>query len=144
MKEESNALSVPYRFARCFNAPCIQAEKCLRHMAALYDTANYPYVTIVNPNCIPADGVDCPHFQSAQKVRVAWGVKTLLDKVPYKDAMSIRGQLVSHFGKTGYYRFFRGERGLMPEEQAYVRQLFRKKGYTEEPPFERYTNEYIW
>ena len=46
---------------------------------------------------------------------VAWGLKRLLDRIPYEDAVSIRMQLVGHYGKTGYYRFYRGERGLMPK-----------------------------
>ena len=33
MKEEPDSLSVPYNFARCFNAQCPQAPKCLRHIA---------------------------------------------------------------------------------------------------------------
>lgn len=144
MKEESNALSVPYRFARCFNARCTQNEKCLHRLAALYDESDYPQITIINPNCVPADGTGCLYFQNAQKIRVAWGIKRLLDEVPYKDAGSIRRQLVNHFGKTGYYRFFREERCLMPDDQAYIRRLFCKKGYTGEPVFERYTDEYNW
>lgn len=144
MKEESSLLSVPYQFARCFNAQCTQSEKCLRRQAALRDATNYPTITIINPNCIPADGVDCPHFKSVQKVRVAWGVKRLIDKIPYEDALSIRNQLVGHFGKSRFYRFYREENGLMPKDQAYIRQLFHKKGYTEEPDFGHYTDEYIW
>lgn len=77
-------------------------------------------------------------------VHVAWGLKQLLNRIPYEDAVSIRIQLVGHYGKTGYYRFYRGERGLMPKDQAYIRQLFRNKGIKEEPTYQRYTEEYIW
>lgn len=34
--------------------------------------------------------------------------------------------------------------GLMPKDQAYIRQLFRNKGIKEEPTYQRYTEEYIW
>lgn len=64
---------------------------------------------------------------------MAWGLKQLLNRIPYEDAVSIRIQLVGHYGKTGYYRFYRGERGLMPKDQAYIKQLFRNKGIKEEP-----------
>ena len=36
------------------------------------------------------------------------------------------------------------ERGLMPKDQAYIRQLFHNKGIKEEPTYQRYTEEYIW
>lgn len=145
MKEESNTLSAPpYSFARCLNAQCSKAESCLRRLAALQDTTQHPYITIVNPACVPADDNACPHFQTAEKFRAAWGVKRLLDKVPYADAVSIRKQLIGHFGKTKYYRFHREEYYLTPTDQAFIRQLFRNKGITEEPPFDRYTEEYKW
>ena len=41
MKEEPDSLSVPYNFARCFNAQCPQAPKCLRHIATQLDTGDF-------------------------------------------------------------------------------------------------------
>ena len=144
MKEEPDSLSVPYNFARCFNDQCPQASKCLRHIAAQNNGADYLYITNVNPACYPVDGNQCECFKTAVKVHVTWGLKRLLDRIPYEDAVSIRSQLVGHYGKTGYYRLYRGERGLMPKDQAYIKQLFRNKGIKEEPTYQRYTEEYIW
>ena len=120
MKEEPDSLSVPYNFARCFNDQCPQASKCLRHIAAQYNGADYLYITSVNPTRYPADGNQCECFKTAVKVHVTWGLKRLLDRIPYEDAVSIRSQLVGHYGKTGYYRLYRGERGLMPKYKTIV------------------------
>lgn len=144
MEQKTNTLSVPYSYARCYNEQCRQAENCLRRMAALYDTVDYPFITILNPVRFPKADGNCSYFQKAEKVRMAWGVKGLLDKIPYEDAVSIKQQLIGHFGKTKYYRFYREERYLTPKEQAYIRQVFCNKGITEEPPFTRYTDEYMW
>ncbi len=57
MKEEPDSLSVPYNFARCFNAQCPQASKCLRHIATQLDTTDNLYITIINPARYPADGI---------------------------------------------------------------------------------------
>lgn len=99
MKEEPDSLSVPYNFARCFNDQCPQASKCLRHIAAQYNGADYLYITSVNPARYPADGNQCECFKTAVKVHVTWGLKRLLDRIPYEDAVSIRSQLVGHYGK---------------------------------------------
>ena len=107
MKEEPDSLPVPYNFARCFNDQCPQASKCLRHIAAQYNGADYLYITSVNPARYPADGNQCECFKTAVKVHVTWGLKRLLDRIPYEDAVSIRSQLVGHYGKTGYYRLYR-------------------------------------
>ena len=78
MKEEPDSLSVPYNFARCFNDQCPQASKCLRHIAAQYNGADYLYITSVNPARYPADGNQCECFKTAVKVHVTWGLKRLL------------------------------------------------------------------
>ena len=136
--------TVPFNYARCYNEQCPKACNCLRRMAALLTTADTSYISIINPMCIPATGIDCPHFQNAEKIHVAWGISHLLDNVPYKDGTNIKQQLIGHFGKTLYYRFYREERFLSPTDQNYIRQLFRRKGITEEPVFDSYTDEYNW
>lgn len=136
--------TVPFNYARCYNEQCPKACNCLRQVAALLTTADASYISIVNPMCIPATGIDCPHFQNAEKIHVAWGISHLLDNVPYKDGTNIKQQLIGHFGKTLYYRFYREERFLSPADQNYIRQLFHRKGITEEPVFDSYTDEYNW
>lgn len=92
----------------------------------------------------PSDTTNCPHFRKALKCRVAWGIRHLLDNVPHKCAAPMRNQLVGHFGKTTYYRFYRQEQGLFPKAQAYIRQVFKQYGIAEEPKFERYSEEYSY
>ena len=88
--------TVPFNYARCYNEQCPKACNCLRRVAALLTTADTSYISIVNPMCIPATGIDCPHFQNAEKIHVAWGISHLLDNVPYKDGTNIKQQLVSY------------------------------------------------
>ena len=144
MKKEVFTLSAPYVYTRCLNDQCAQGENCLRRLAALYDTSDSIYISIINPVHYPADDAHCPYFQTTEKFRAAWGVKHLLDAIPYKEATEIKRLLVGHFGKTRYYRFYREEYYLTPQDQAYIQRLFRKKGIIEEPAFERYTDEYKW
>lgn len=137
-----NYQSVPYNYAHCFNEQCSQSAKCLRHLVAQNSTSQNNTLSIINPKCIPDDTANCPFFKSNRKIRLAWGIKHLLDNVPYKDGDAIRQQLIAHFGKNYYYQVYRLERGLLPEDQEYFRQIFRSNGITEEPEFEKYTEEY--
>ncbi|SHE70506.1 hypothetical protein SAMN05444349_10556 [Bacteroides faecichinchillae] len=143
MKQETNQ-SAPYSFARCFNAQCLQASKCLRYLITENDTPNIPFITAVSPVCYPEDTNKCPYFHTAERVQVAWGIKRLLKRLPYEDAVSIRKHLIWHFGKTCYYRFYREERYLSPNDQKYIQQVFHNKGIADKPTFDRYTEEYIW
>ena len=56
----------------------------------------------------------------------------------------MKAQIINHFGRNEYYRIYRKEHGLSPESQNYIRQVFRSKGFTEEPAFDSYTEEYQW
>ncbi|WP_071144854.1 DUF6078 family protein [Bacteroides ihuae] len=136
--------SVPYGYAHCFNHQCPKADSCMRHFAALHATFDVPYISIVNPACIPADTSACSYFHLFKRIRVAWGISHLLDNVLYKDAYVLKKQMLAHFGKNLYYRFYRKERHINPSEQAFIHQLLLQKGITEEPRFDSYTEEYDW
>lgn len=144
MEKDFDYQSVPYGFAHCFNSQCVLSQKCLHHLVAENCTSQYPTLPIINPNCIPADTTTCPYYRSIRKLHVAWGLSHLLDNVPYKDGNGLRQLLIAHFGKTNYYRCYRQERPLLPEDQAYIRNVFQQKGITEEPKFDRYSDEYFY
>lgn len=144
MENNFDYQAVPHEYAHCFNSQCAQNSECLRHLVAEHCTSRYPTLRIINPNCIPANTATCPYFKSSRKLHVAWGLRNLLDNVPYKDGSSIRQALICHFGKTNYYRHYRQERALLPQDQKYIQQLFQSYGITTEPVFERYSDEYYY
>lgn len=144
MNDEFNYKSVPSGFAHCLQNKCSKAGKCLRNIAAQNVTTEYPYMTIVKPVCIPADGEQCPYFRPAEKIRVAWGVTRIFDNVPHKDATELKNRIIGHFGRSRYYRFYRKEYCITPEDQALIRKLFRQKGFQEEVSFDAYSEEYKW
>ena len=65
MENKFDYQSVPYGFAHCFNSQCVHKEECLHHLAATNCTSQCPTLSIINPNCIPADTTNCPHFLQA-------------------------------------------------------------------------------
>lgn len=144
MEDEFNYQAVPYGYTHCFNTHCPKGEKCLRHLVAMHSTNQYPTLSVVNPNCIPEDANSCPSFHPIRKIRVAWGIKHLLDNVPHKDADSLKRMMLSHFGRGLYYRFYREEKFIAPEQQEYIQRIFRQKGITDQPIFDSYTEEFEW
>lgn len=144
MENDFDYKLIPAGFIHCFNARCPEAGGCLRHVAARYSAEAGRYIQVVNPACFPAGDTPCPDFKSAQKVRVAWGITNLLEKVPYRTARHLRKVMIFHFTKTLYYRYYRKEYGISPEAQLYIRKLFRQHGVQEEPVFDSYTEEYDW
>ncbi len=45
--------SVPRYFAHCFNDQCPKTNDCLRRLAAINNTPDRSFITIVNPACFP-------------------------------------------------------------------------------------------
>lgn len=133
---------VPSNYVYCFNNQCPRNAQCLRYLAA----QNNPSETLVslNPKRIPDDTSNCAYFNSTRKIRIAWGIKHLLDYVPHKNGSTMRRHLIAYFERNVYYSIYRSERGVLPEEQEYIRKLFRSYGIEAEPKFERYTEEYYF
>ena len=124
MKHSSEKPLAPANYSRCFNNQCPKADNCLHRLAALRDTPEYPSIRIINPLCIPEDSSQCAYFQSTQKIHVAWGISHLLDEVPYKNLQPLKSQLIAHFGRGKYYRFYREESYLYPRRPELYPQNF--------------------
>lgn len=144
MENTFNYISVPDNYVHCFNHHCLKSSDCMRHLVAKHSTSIHHVIRIINPACIPGNTETCPYFRPISEVRMAWGIKRLLDNIPHKDAKELKAQIIGHFGRTHYYRLYRKEYGLLPDEQDFIRRLFRNKGITDEPAFESYTDEYVW
>lgn len=136
--------SVPFMFTHCFRDLCPRRGDCLRYLAGVHCTEKPYHICTVNPRRIPENPEDCPYFRSTEKVSIAWGVKKLLLNVPLQKSRVMKKQMLAHFGRNTYYRFYRRELPVSPAEQEYVRQLFRRHGVTEEPEFDEYTETYNW
>ena len=117
---------VPRGYAHCFNDNCSKAGSCLRHCVAQHCTADVPFITILSPACFPATSAECAYFAPIRKMRVAWGVKKLFDNLPYNKASDIRNQIIVYFGRTHYYRIYRKERFISPEDQQVITALSRR------------------
>ena len=148
MKTNFDYNSVPDNFTHCLNKQCSHAADCLRHQVALHIPSERDTINIVNPVYAAANGGEnCSFFSSicvlfSHSFLKLWG--SFLDKIPHSDAVVIKQQMLEHFGRNAYYRFRRKEQLITPSEQKYIRQLFRKKGITDEPIYDEYVERYEW
>lgn len=134
---------VPTGFAHCFNGTCQSAGTCLRHQAARFVPQTLRSLRIVNPLCLNGSG-NCPEFVSDTPVRQAYGWTHMFDNLPHKQAMAIKDRLRAHYGKSYFYRLKRMETSFTPQDQHYVRSVFRLHGAEEEPVYDEYRYEYTW
>jgi hypothetical protein len=77
-------------------------------------------------------------------VQYAVGMDHLLDQIPYLEAKRIKQRLLMTYGKNKFYQFKRKERTFSPEDQQYIRQVFRMYGVKDEPVFDAWLSGYRW
>lgn len=125
----------------CFNAECPKKDECVRYVVSSHIPDDVTVGTAVLP---PAcRNGECKYFKSAQIVEYAYGFEHIYDKVMRKDYTTLRKILTEHLGNNGkYYEYKHGKRGLTPEQQQYIRELFAHYGYTEGVDFDRYVMQY--
>ena len=130
---------LPYGWAMCYLSECSRKEECMRYQVCL--SAQCTKNQCVLPTVL-REG-ECPYFHPIRKVRVAIGFKGIFREVKERDHSEIRRRIANYLGRGGtYYRYRNGERSLTPKQQEWIRQLFRRYGYTEEVVFDRYETIY--
>lgn len=144
MKDDFDYQSVPLRYLHCFNATCPRKDECLRYLTAIHAPKSTPVVMTLNPAAYPKNADTCDYFRSSRKLRLAWGITALFDKIPYATAVALKGSLHQLYSKSTYYRIVHQERPLLPAEQAEIARIFALKGVNEPLEFDRYTEGYDW
>lgn len=130
---------IPYTWAMCYLSECSRRDECLRYQVCM--SAGFTLRQCVLPAVLRKG--ECPYFHPIRKVRVAIGFKGIFSEVRYRDHSTIRSKIANYLGRGGtYYRYRNGERALSPEQQEWIRQLFRRYGYTDEVVFDRYETIY--
>lgn len=126
-----------------FNENCKNANRCLRHQIVRFIPDTLWAVSIVNPARTSPTG-KCAAFMADTPVQYAVGMDHLLDQIPYLEAKRIKQRLLMTYGKNKFYQFKRKERTFSPEDQQYIRQVFRAYGVEDEPVFDAWQSGYRW
>lgn len=135
--------SSPSRFALCYKSDCRRAGECLRYQVAGCVSGERSVVCVVNPLSISSDE-GCGQFKACHVLKYAYGMTGVWDRLPYRAVKDVRHCMLSHFGKTHFYRLMRKQRCFRPEDQVYVEGVFRKFGIASELVFDSYQLDYEW
>ena len=143
MLGKNESVQVPSRFALCYKSDCRRAGECLRYQVAECVSGERFVVCVVNPLSISSDE-GCGQFKACHVLKHAYGMTGVWDRLPYRTVKDVRYCMLSHFGKTHFYRLMRKQRCFRPEDQVYVEGVFRKFGIANELVFDSYQLDYEW
>ena len=139
MDKDFDYSKIPYNWAMCYLSECSRKDECLRYQVCLSTQCTKNQCVL--PTALRKG--ECPYFHPIRKVRVAIGFRNIFSEVKERDHSAIRRKIANYLGRGGtYYRYRNGERELSPKQQEWIRQLFRRYGYTDEVVFDRYETIY--
>ena len=138
----SSDLGLPKDYIFCFLSECPFSKDCARFFAGQH-TGDCELGTVVLPAAMK--GGKCKWFQRLRIIHGAWGFNKLFDEVKAKDAHYLRKTIKDYLGGNGtYYLYQHGNKLLTPEQQEWIKSLFRRYGYNDELEFDGYKDAYDW
>ena len=143
MDQDFDFKQVPFHWELCYIAECERKAECLRYQACL----QAPPAANRHPCILPTvmQQRQCPYFHPMQKMRVAVGFRYIFNKVLAKDIAEIRSEIRNYLGnKSAFYDYRKGKRPLMPRQQQWICDLFRRYGYTHEVEFDAYKDVFVY
>ena len=87
---------------------------------------------------------DCPMFRKDEPVRMPTGLAAIYYNMPGRIERAIKNHLINVYSRKRYYEYHNGTRPMTPDVEQYIRQVIKNAGWTEEPRFLNYVEEYLW
>ena len=126
----------------CFNQQCPSSGQCLRYVAGQQAGDDDTVHLCVLPKALKGDR--CGLFAPIEKQEVAYGFGKSYENVTRKAYTAIRSELIAYFGcKRSYYWYQKGEKPLLPEQRAYVENVFARHGYGGQVVFDQTDSVFV-
>jgi hypothetical protein len=128
----------------CYSTVCPLREHCLRSILATYSPTLRLSVHSVNLNNPEMQRDGCPQYRNDKPVRMPVGLATIYYDMPGHKERAIKQLLISTYSRKRYYEYHNGTRPMTPDVERHIRQVIKNAGWTEEPHFLKYVEEYLW
>ena len=133
----------PHDWAICFQDDCPMKDTCLRRAVARLAPPTLTCHITVLPTARQGD--HCPHFATAEPVKIARGMTRLLPRAPQGELSDLREALYALFGSVShFYRYREGRYPITPQQQRRVEELFRSHGIEKAPVYDQVNSEYYF
>lgn len=134
---------VPSWYVLCTNSQCPLRDDCLRFVAGVHAPETMETATCIMPKTLK--GNTCRWYDKQTVVVYAAGFSHLYDRVMKKDYTSMRKTITQYLhGVKLYYEYMRGERPLSPNQQQWIRNYVKSRGYDWEVEFDKYYEGYVF
>ncbi|MBH1959546.1 MAG: hypothetical protein I8H68_05510 [Flavobacteriia bacterium] len=131
------------QFQHCMLEACPRSASCLRYLAFTLAPPERETLPLLNPAHLAGqDLARCPYYFDDAPGTFVSGLNQAAETLPSAKYTLIRQDLIGTLGRSGYYRFMRGEYWLNAEEQQHVLEIFRQQGVEEHLIYDRQRHLY--
>ena len=128
----------------CFINECPRRATCLRWLVGQELQSNDYNILSVNPMHPEVKANKCALYREKKHVRYAKGMMHFYDEMTRSQEVGIKHRLIVHYGRRQYYEYRRGERLISTEMQEFIGQVCKEHGYTKEPHYDGWQDDYAW
>lgn len=143
-KKEALFAGKAQSYTVCYSQTCPLREHCLRSILTEYTPKDRLILNAVNLSAEKTQTQECPLYRNDEPRRMPCGLTSIYHDMPSRMERSIKNRLILQYSRKRYYEYHNGTRPLTPDVEATIRQLLKSHGWTQEPQFNSYTEQYIW
>ena len=132
------------KYLLCFINECPRRATCLRWLVGQELQSNDYNILSVNPMHPEVKANKCALYREKKHVRYAKGMMHFYNEMTRSQEIGIKHRLIVHYGRRQYYEYRRGERLISPEMQEFISQVCKEHGYTKEPHYDGWQDDYAW
>lgn len=128
----------------CFVNECPRHDKCLRWLVGNEYQSNDYNIRCVNPTHPDIKANRCTLYRENQQARYAKGMTRFYDQMTRRQEVGIKSCLIAAYGRRQYYEYRNGVRLISPKMQQHISRICQEAGYTAEPHYDGWQDDYLW
>ena len=128
----------------CFTQDCPLRAHCLRSLLCDYLPEHLIVVSSVNLRNPLTQSDQCPQYLSDVPLRMPVGLSRMYYDMPSHLERLVKSRLIFAFSRKRYYEYHNGTRPITPDVEQVIRQTLIDCGWTQDPVFASYVEEYMW
>ena len=128
----------------CFSTACPIHAHCLRWRVGQIESDTVRQQTVVNPHHPDNCNAHCKFYRDDRPARVGIGMVGFFHDMPHHLELSIKSDIIRCFTRTRYYRMRKGTIPVSPADQTLIAGICRQHGWTAEPRYDSYQEQYLW
>jgi hypothetical protein len=83
-------------------------------------------------------------YRENQTASYARGMMHFYDEMTSRQERAIRRRLINAYSRKPYYEYRNGDRPISPEMQQNIARICREEGYTAEPHYDSWEEDFLW